>query len=267
MNRLIGVVLLAYVACVAATDNDYWAVGCFREERDAVRQAERISSAAGIEVWLLPVVNGEGKGYRLLVKTFEADEDRERLALQLRSVGVEEPEPFAFYGDTGQLRAVFSVVGAGTDDVVRTVPQPEPSHRETSGLSDNVSGYLVVAGSFADRAFADAQRQKLSLSFNDAGVISSDVDGKRLHRVVIGPVRDGRLDEVVESLMEEGIQRPWLLRYTGDALKAPDEPARGPLTPVRKPRRDSAPDPQPPPESGYNPARLRRDVSPFPEVP
>lgn len=275
MNKWIGLALLVVAMAVIAAGRGWWEVGRFNDEQQAVRQAERISGAAGIEVWLMPVGEGSARAYRLLVRSFPDEVDQARLKTQLRSVGVDNPRTFEFDGDTSDLRSVFSVVGAGIDQAAgRTAPEtdsristPSTQPADMIGLSDNVSGYLVVAGSFREYEMADAYRQELSSGFADVGVVSSDVDGRRLHRVVVGPVRGGVVDEIKQTLTERGVKAPWVLRYTGNSVQASVAPSRKTQPVEASPRRSVPRDQQAPPKNGYNPAKLRRDAIPFRDTP
>lgn len=275
MNKWVGLALLVFAVAVTAANRGYWEVGRFTDEQRAVRQAERISGAAGIEVWLMPAGEGDARAYRLLVRSFSDEVDQARLKTQLRSVGVENPRTFEFDGDTSDLRSVFSVVGGAAGGATgqpaaqrgARMSTPTTLPADTVGLSDNVSGYLVVAGSFRDYAMADAYRQDLSPDFADVGVVSSDVDGRRLHRVVIGPVHGGVLDETKASLAERGVKAPWVLRYTGNSLQSSVVPPRKTQPVETGPRRNAARDRQAPRENGYNPAKLRREATPFRDNP
>lgn len=250
MIRAVCFIVLSLVLLpgfISAQDNRYMKLGPFPNEKTAMARARHISHAAGVEVWVLPRAD-KGGPCHLLIEALPNEENRARLASQLRQLGLNEPEPFEWEGDIRELASVFSVVD------------------ETSSpmLPDDVSmvsGYFVVVASFKEKPVAEARRAALAMEFGQARVLDARVDGQRYYRVAVGPASGGTLAELRHAIAEAGIRNSWLLPHTGSNIESP-------VT-----RRDTAALQETesadhgPAENGYNPAKLRKGPNPFFEAP
>lgn len=250
MIRAVCFVVLSLVLLpgyISAQDNRYLQLGPFPNETTAMARARQISRAAGVEVWILPRAD-KGGACHLLIEALPNEENQSRLTSQLRHLGLNEPEPIGWEGDTRELASVFSVV-----DKTRSPVLPDDVAR--------VSGYFVVVGSFKEKHLAQARRAALATEFGQARVLDARVDGQRYYRVAIGPASGGTLAELRRAIAEAGILDSWLLPHTGRSIEARVTRRH---TAASKETESADHDPA---ESGYNPAKLRRGPNPFWETP
>ncbi|MDQ2101298.1 SPOR domain-containing protein [Azospirillum isscasi] len=97
-------------------------------------------------------------------------------------------------------------------EIAAIPPVPQPAGRR----------FLVVAGSFAKRGQAEARRDRLG--HPEADIVTADVRGRRIHRVVLPPEdRSGALRRLAE-IRAAGVGDAWLLPWNGRATVVADLP-------------------------------------------
>ena len=79
---------------------------------------------------------------------------------------------------------------------------PEPPARSTL---DAEGRYLIQAGSFREAKDADARKAALALLGMESRVAAATVDGRRYHRVILGPLSGEQVPTVRRQLDEAGI--------------------------------------------------------------
>ena len=79
-----------------------------------------------------------------------------------------------------------------------TPPEP-PSTLDADGR------YLIQVGSFRDAEDADARKAALALLGMESRVAAATVDGRRYHRVILGPLSGAEVQTVRRQLDEAGI--------------------------------------------------------------
>lgn len=82
------------------------------------------------------------------------------------------------------------------------VQPPEPPARSTL---DAEGRYLIQAGSFREAKDADARKAALALLGMESRVAAATVDGRRYHRVILGPLSGEQVPTVRRQLDEAGI--------------------------------------------------------------
>ena len=70
---------------------------------------------------------------------------------------------------------------------------------------DAEGGYLIQAGSFREAKDADARKAALALLGIESRVSPATVDGRRYHRVILGPLSGEQVPTVQRQLDEAGI--------------------------------------------------------------
>ena len=70
---------------------------------------------------------------------------------------------------------------------------------------DAEAGYLIQAGSFREAEDADARKAALALLGIESRVSPATVDGRRYHRVILGPLSGDQVPTVRRQLDEAGI--------------------------------------------------------------
>lgn len=95
--------------------------------------------------------------------------------------------------------------------------QPPPAKKPVEGddstpaaasdpILDAEGGYLIQAGSFREAKDADARKAALALLGMESRVAAATVDGRRYHRVILGPLPGDRVPAVRRQLEEAGIE-------------------------------------------------------------
>ncbi|UKJ72857.1 SPOR domain-containing protein [Azospirillum brasilense] len=87
-------------------------------------------------------------------------------------------------------------------------PMPRPAERR----------FLVVAGSFSKRGQAEAQRARLG--HPEADIVAADVQGRRIHRLVLPPEDRPTALRRLAEIRAAGVGDAWLLTWKGRTVVA-----------------------------------------------
>lgn len=88
---------------------------------------------------------------------------------------------------------------------IAAIPSPVPSPAEPR--------FLVVAGSFAKRGQAEAWRDRLGQP--EADIVTADVQGRRIHRVILPPEDRPAALRRLAAIRAAGVGDAWLLPWRG----------------------------------------------------
>jgi len=80
-----------------------------------------------------------------------------------------------------------------------------PADPAPSPTLDADARYLIQAGSFREAKDADARKAALALLGMESRVAAATVDGRRYHRVILGPLTGDQVPAVRNQLAEAGI--------------------------------------------------------------
>ncbi|KAA0678691.1 SPOR domain-containing protein [Azospirillum brasilense] len=100
-------------------------------------------------------------------------------------------------------------------EIAALPPMPRPAERR----------FLVVAGSFSKRGQAEAQRARLG--HPEADIMTADVRGRRIHRLILPPEDRPTALRRLAEIRAAGVGDAWLLTWTGRTVVA-DLPSDAP---------------------------------------
>lgn len=84
-------------------------------------------------------------------------------------------------------------------------PEEEAAPAPPQSALDDDARYLIQAGSFHDADDAEARKASLALLGVESRVTAATVDGRRYHRVVLGPIPGKQVPAIRRQLEEAGI--------------------------------------------------------------
>lgn len=93
-------------------------------------------------------------------------------------------------------------------EIAALPPMPRPVERR----------FLVVAGSFSKRGQAEAQRARLG--HPEADIVTADVQGRRIHRLVLPPENRPTALRRLAEIRAAGVGDAWLLTWKGRTVVA-----------------------------------------------
>ncbi len=232
---------------MAEEGGNYWVVGSYQNQAEAIEQGERLSGVTGVEVLMLPMSLEGQTIYRLLVRLFTDQYDQQRLKAQLKYSGVTDVWATEIRGDEPGLRSLFAVVDYGgevrgstsskdldsledyqiqdfADERVEQQPVSIVA-TEAEGLTAEQDNFIVL-GSYRELDSALNQQVELSGQLGEVYVKKALVNGVSYHRVLAGPVSAAAEAGLIRQASELGIPNAWVwrgVRVEGAMLGEPDE--------------------------------------------
>ncbi len=202
-----SLVLLSNLS-LAEEGGNYWVVGSYQIQAEAIKQGERLSGVTGVEVLMLPT-SVEGQTiYKLLVRLFTDQYDQQRLRAQLKYSGVTDVSDTNIQGNEPGLRSLFAVVDydlvepdleeRGLEEQ-QVLVEPDFAEQGEEGFgsmsSNEMDNYQIQ--DFADER-SDLQPSPFLSSVQQDGTADEDKVGANF--VVVGSYRE--LDAALSQQMK-----------------------------------------------------------------
>lgn len=254
LRRLLAVFILLVMQALPSFADEAWIVGSYQDRQAAISEGERLSIASGVEVLLKTQEESIQPRYQLLLRPLEDENDKLRLAQQLRQLGVARLTPVEISMEADNIDSILTAMSL-LNDVEAELD------RQNAGLNQATGSFLVAA---SYRRLADATRYQATLQDNFESVIvkAALVNGTQYHRVMIGPLEEP-VSDIEAKANALGLAGLWRLdNVTFDMpTTGMEADAESSVEPQIKPEaveatpgdRDSTPARQ----TDYNPARLR----------
>lgn len=112
---------------------------------------------------------------------------------------------------TGRVRV--EAIDARVASADKPMSVPIAAVKESTARSANAEGRFLQIGAFGNEENAQRAQAKLaSVSSEIVSVVPTYNGGKRIHRVVLGPLRSGiSVDQLIERVVDAGYSRPILI--------------------------------------------------------
>ena len=247
MNKLIQILLVLLISCSAMSEDVYWVLDSFESEDLARVEGVRIAEESGLDVMLYETDVGTRHRYQLLALSLDEAGAKTVFSQRLIRAGVNEARPVQFEEGVPYMDIIFAnramdnplsatelaeinAMLAGLDDrdeenngMLLSSIGPwieKEGHEAKARTVSSVSGDYIVAGSFRSwkkaKRFTDEIGKKApEISFYDIGVRSAQVSTEKFYRVVIGPIKPGQNQKVINAMRRYGIEDVWVLPGLG----------------------------------------------------
>ena len=174
---------------------NYWSIGSYSDQRNALNEAARIQPALSSAVIIQPP-SSANTNYRLLIAA-----DDPSVKPSLERLGIKGVWSVTVNGDLEQVLRTTNDTATGTETQADSAVKP--------GINGSTS--WGVAGSFDDQENAVQLEAQLADHFEQVSVKEFLIDGRTLYRVLVGPMNDPTTARKMQ-LSEVDLSALWILR-------------------------------------------------------
>ena len=215
--RLFWVILLLIIAVPIFSAQNVFVLGSFKSPDAAYAEASRISQELKLELHIEEILI-DGISFHRLLLPYSMDPLLE----------TELPQKLIYLGvkDVWRSRADLSEVAKVSQSTAPNMHEfrsgSEGSWKAHSSVVYQNQLYQVIAGSFRLQSRAEEFAEDLSLWMEETNVVATDIVGKIVYRVAVGPFVQSDAFSAKRQLEDLGVISPWLISYDKEAPVSED---------------------------------------------